>query len=113
MATVPEVVFPEADVYRSAKYTGENSADLNTLISDFTITNETATHLTFTSGGVSHTVPRDAYLVYQNGAVTDVYINEDDFRDNFSGVASASEHYHELILKSGPALPGAPETPEA
>lgn len=108
MATVPLVVFPEAELFRSAIYTGDNSADLNSLISDFTITAETASQLTFTSGGTSRTVPHGAYLVYQDGAVTDVYLNENDFREAFGHVSAAGDHYHELILKSGVAIPGAP-----
>lgn len=109
MATVPEVVFPEADLFRAVKYSGDNSGDINTLISDFTITAETATNLTFTSAGVSRTVPRNAYLVYQDGAVTDVYLNEQDFREAFGNIAAAASHYHELVLKSGPAIAGTPE----
>lgn len=107
MATTPEVVFPEDDLFRFVTYTGDNSADLNNLISDFQITQETATQLTFTSAGQSRTVPRNSYLVYQAGAVTDVYLNENDFRAAFGGVASAVAHYHELKLATGPAIPGA------
>lgn len=104
MATVPQVVFPEGELYRSAVYTGDNSADLNTLIDDFAITGETATTLTFTSAGTSYSVPRDAYIVWRDGAVTDTFLNEDDFREAFGDVASASAHYHEVVLKSGPAI---------
>lgn len=109
MATIPEVVFPEGELFRSAIYTGDNSADLNSLITDFTITGETATTLSFTSGGTARSVPHGAYLVYQDGAVIEVYLNEADYRQNFAGVASASPHYHELVLKTGPAIAGAGE----
>jgi hypothetical protein len=109
MATEPTVVFPEADVYRYAIYTGDNSADLNSLISDFTITGETPAGLDFTSGGTAYSVPPGGYVVYQNGVVTNVYLNADDLHDNFTGVVSAAEHYHELVLKSGPALAGSGE----
>jgi hypothetical protein len=104
MATVPLVVFPEAELYRAAVYVGDNSADLNALIDDFTITSETATTLNFTSAGTAYSVPRNAYIVYRDGAVTDTFLNEEDFLDNYGDVASASEHYHEVVLKSGPAI---------
>lgn len=109
MATTPQVVFPEAELYRYAVYTGDNSADLNSLISDFTITGETATELSFTSGGVARVVPHDAYLVWQDGAVTDVYLNENDFREAFGISASATDHFHELTLMTGPAIAGGTE----
>lgn len=109
MATTPQVVFPEDELYRKVSYTGDNSADINNLISDFTITGETATNLTFVSGGETRTVPRNSILVYQAGTVTDVYLNDQDLRSAFGDVASASEHYHELVLKTGPAISGAEE----
>lgn len=104
MATVPQVVFPEAELSRSLVYTGDNSADLNSLINDFTITGETATTLNFTSAGTTYSVPRNAYIVYRDGAVTDTFLNENDFMDAYGDVASASDHYHEVVLKSGPAI---------
>jgi hypothetical protein len=104
MATVPLVVFPEAELYRAAMYVGDNSADLNALIDDFTITGETATVLSFTSAGTAYSVPHDAYIVYLNGVVTHTFLNENDLLDNFGDVASPSAHYHEVVLKSGPAI---------
>lgn len=108
MATTPLVVFPEAELYRAVLYTGSNSADINALIDDFTITGETATHLTFTSAGVSRTVPHGSYIVYQDGAVTEVYLNENDFREAFGDAAGAVDHYHEVTLKSGLGIAGMP-----
>lgn len=104
MATTPLVVFPEAELYRAVVYTGSNSADINALIDDFTINGETATHLTFTSAGLQQVVSHGSFLVYQNGAVTDVYLNEDDFREAFGDVASAVDHYHEITLKTGTGI---------
>lgn len=109
MATTPQIVFPEDDLFRSVTYTGDNSADLNSLITDFTITGETATSLTFTSAGQSQTVPRGAYLVYQGGAVTDVYLNENDYRAAFGALTSVADHYHEIKLATGGAITGAPQ----
>jgi hypothetical protein len=104
MASVPLVVFPEGELFRALTYTGDNSADLNSLIEDFTITSETATTLSFTSAGTAYSVPRNSYVVYREGVVTNTYLNEDDFMEAFGDVASATDHYHEVILKSGPAI---------
>ena len=103
MAILPEVVFPEAELYRSVVYTG-NSAEINALIADFTITGETATELSFTSGGTPYTVEHGAYIVYQNGIVTHTFLNVDDYRDNFGSVVPAAAHNHQVILTSGPAI---------
>lgn len=103
MAILPEVVFPEDELYRSVIYTG-NSAEINALIADFTIANETATELSFTSGGTPYVVAHDGYIVYQNGVVTHTFLNVDDYRDNFGSVVPAAAHHHQVILTSGPAI---------
>lgn len=106
MASTPQLIFPEEEVYRALLYTGTNSADLNSLISDFTIISEGGGNLTFSSDGVNYTVVTDGYVVYRQGIVTNVFLNEDDFLDTFTGVPStALEHYHEVVLTSGTGIP--------
>lgn len=96
---------------RAVQYDGTNSADLAALIDDFTVTSETATTLNFTSNGVTLSVPRNGWLAYHQGMVTaeDVFANEDDFRDQYTDLASADQHVHDLILTSGPAKPAPAE----
>lgn len=88
---------------RAAQYTGDNSADLNAEISDFSIVSETPTQLVFTSGGTQHTVARNGYVSWYQGSVTDVFQNRDDYEETFSAVATLANHVHDLVLTTGPA----------
>lgn len=109
MAT-PEFVFPEGEIYRSLQYDGNNSSQLNAEIADFTITSEAAGVLSFTSNAVAYNVSTDGYVVYLNGVVTDVFLNDDDLNDNYGALtATAVEHYHTLELHTSVGIPGAPE----
>lgn len=90
-------------------YDGTNSAKIAEHIADFTVTGETTTELTFTSGGTTRTVPRGGYIDYTSGVVTAVYANEDDLNDAVVAV-SAQDHVHDVVLHSGGAKP-APEYP--
>jgi hypothetical protein len=104
MATEPVSI---AQDRKSVKYTGTNSAEIAALIPDFTVTGETATTLSFTSLGVSYTVPKNGYITYWEGAVREApFANEDDFRDVYRD-AVAMDHVHELKLRTGLGL--APE----
>lgn len=106
MASTSQLVFPEENAFRALIYTGSNSGDLNSLISDFTITGEAGGNLNFTSDGVAYMVPTDGYVVYSQGVVTDVFLNEDDFLDTYATLPSlVLNHYHEIVLASGPGLP--------
>lgn len=105
MATVPTPVF---EARHSVQYTGTNSAEIAALINDFNVTGETATELTFTSGGQTYVLPRLGRIVYAQGVVEDTFNNDDDYRDAWSEQA-LDEHIHEVVLKSGPAK--MPENP--
>lgn len=86
-------------------YDGTNSADLAAAIEDFTVVTETPTQLTFTSNGQNLTVARNGYVVAAHGMVApeDVFANKDDFEDEYSDVATHTDHVHELKLVTGPA----------
>lgn len=99
MATVPVPVFESR---HGVKYDGTNSAELAALIADFTVTAETANQLTFTSGGQTFNVARNGYIVYAQGTVSDVYANEDDYRDAWSE-QSLDDHIHDVVIPTGPA----------
>jgi len=94
--------------HRAIRYSGTNSGKIAELIADFTVTAETATDLTFTSGGASHTVARDGWIAYAQGVVTDVFNNADDFADAFTKVSN-TDHVHDLALHTGGAKPPCPE----
>lgn len=104
---MPTTPINVAEARKAVQYTGTNSAEIAALIDDFTVTNETATTLTFTSGGLSLTVPRDGYLVYFQGKVAaeDVFANADDFHDVYADLAATAGHVHQIVLTSGPAMP--------
>lgn len=100
---------------QAVQYTGEagNSADIAAAIPDFTVTNETATNLTFTSLGTSYTVPRGGWITYWQGAVRETpFANTDDFRDVYRDTETLLEHVHDLKLTTGPGYL-APEEPAA
>jgi len=82
------------------QYDGTNSADIAEKINDFTVVTETTNDLTFTSGGATFNVARNGHIVWQNGAVTGVFQNDDDFGDAWAKVAPAC-HEHKLVLKTG------------
>lgn len=107
---MPTTPINVAEARKAVQYTGTNSAEIAALIYDFTVTNETATTLTFTSAGQTMSVARDGYLVYFQGKVApeDVFANADDFHDVYSDLAATAGHVHEVILTSGPAkaVPG-------
>lgn len=107
---MPTTPINVAEARRAVQYTGTNSAEIAALIDDFTVTNETATELTFTSGGQSLSVLRNGYLVYFQGKVAaeDIFANADDFHDVYADLAETSGHVHDLILTSGPAKTATP-----
>lgn len=104
---MPATPIPVIEARVGYKYDGTNSADLAAAIDDFTVVTETATQLTFTSGGQNLTVLRNGYVVAAHGMVTpeDVFANEDDFRDEYADFSEARDHMHEIVLTSGPAKP--------
>lgn len=101
MPTEPIDIVTDA---KAVQYTGTNSGEIAALIPDFTVTAETPTELTFTSLGVSYTVPVNGFITYWQGAVRETpFANEDDYRDAYR--AAAVDHVHVISLTSGPALP--------
>lgn len=103
MATTPVKVVTNR---LAVKYDGTNSAAIAALIDDFTVTAETAATLTFTSNGVTYTVPTGAWITYWEGAVREEpFANDDDFRDLYRTDDLEEAHYHQVTLTSGPALP--------
>jgi hypothetical protein len=105
---MPATPLPVVEARKGYLYDGTNSADLAAAIDDFTVVSETATELTFTSGGQNLTVARNGYIVAAHGMVdpADVFANEDDFRDAYMDT-DATSHVHDLILTTGPAKPAA------
>jgi hypothetical protein len=85
-------------------YNGTNSAHIAAIISDFTVTGETSTELTFTSGGQTFTVARDGYIAYAAGVVTQVFNTGEDLHHTYATV-SAAGHVHDLVLTSEPGKP--------
>lgn len=100
MALTPLRVF---EARSAAQYTGTNSADLNTAISDFTIVSENATGLTFTSGGTTYAVAPNGYVAWYQGEVTDVFQNQNDFDEVYATEQAMATHVHDLVLTTGPA----------
>lgn len=99
MATIPISVVQDR---QAVQYTGTNSAEIAALIDDFTVTGEVGGVLSFTSLGVSYTVPTNGYITYWEGAVREMpFANEDDFLDRYREDA-VSAHVHDLILTTGP-----------
>jgi hypothetical protein len=100
---MPAVPMPVFEARNSYQYDGTNSADLAAAITDFTVVTETPTELTFTSGGQNLTVVRGGYLVESGGSVaaTDIFANADDFGDVYTQVRAATEHVHDILLKTG------------
>lgn len=88
----------------AAQYDGTNSADLNAAISDFTIVSESGAGLTFTSGGTQYTVAPNGYVAWYQGAVTEVFQNQQDFEETYA-TETAVSHVHDLVLTTGPAKP--------
>lgn len=91
---------------RAVKYDGTNSGNLNAAISDFQITSETPTHLTFTSGGQSFTVARNGWVAWYQGEVTEVFQNDSDYQSVYTAATALANHVHDLVLTTGPAKPG-------
>lgn len=61
------------DRVKAIQYTGSNSAEINGLISDFTITSEGAGVLHFDSGGTPFTANTDDWVRYTQGYVINVH----------------------------------------
>jgi hypothetical protein len=110
MPASPIPVFESRNAYL---YDGTNSAQLAEAIHDFTVVSETATELTFTSGGQNLTVVRGGYLVDAGGIVApeNIFANADDFHDVYAEVATTTSHVHDVILTSGPAKPAGGTAP--
>jgi hypothetical protein len=88
----------------AAQYTGQNSADFNTEIGDFTITNENASGLTFTSAGQSYMVAPNGYIAWYNGQVSEVFQNQDDYLDTYAEVDTEAALNHVHYLTTGPGV---------
>jgi hypothetical protein len=88
---------------RAAKYTGQNSADFNNAISDFTIVSENAQGLTFTSGGHQYTVAPNGYIAYYQGEVTDVFQNQNDYEGAYTEAITelSLNHVHDITTGTG------------
>lgn len=94
---------PVVDARVAYLYDGTNSADLAAKIDDFTVVGEDATQLTFSSGGVQLTVPKNGYIVAEQGKVVqeDIFANEDDFLDVNMKLTQALDHKHDIKLQTG------------
>jgi len=101
---MPAMAMPVFEARNAYTYDGTNSADLAAAIFDFTVVSETATELTFNSGGVNLTVVRGGWLVESGGVVTaeNIFANADDFHDVYTEVRAATTHVHDIVLKTGP-----------
>jgi|SRR5687768_13580629 len=91
---------------QAAQYTGQNSADFNNEISDFSIVSENAQGLTFTSGGQERFVAPNGYIAWYQGEVTDVFQNENDYREVYADLSAeiALNHVHTLTTSTGQAV---------
>lgn len=105
MAATP---IPVIEARTGYLYDGTNSPDLAAAIDDFTVVSETATLLTFTSGGNTLTVPKNGYVVAHNSEVApaDVFSNADDFYDIYAAHHHL-DHVHEIKWVTTVALPAA------
>lgn len=103
MALDPKSVF---QARKADKYTGTNSADFAAEIADFTVNSEDASGLTFTSGGATYTVAPNGYIAWYGTAVTEVFQNEDDYRDAYSQLDDALmlNHVHDIATGPGRAV---------
>jgi len=101
MALDKSLVF---EARNAAQYTGTNSADFNTEIADFTVVSENAAGLTFNSGGQQYSVPPNGYVVWLGTAVTEVFQNEDDFRDVYSDLTGELGLNHIHYIATGPGV---------
>jgi hypothetical protein len=88
---------------QAAQYTGQNSADFASEISDFTVVSENAQGLTFTSGGEQYTVAPNGYVAWYQGTVSDVFQNEDDYRDTYADLNTeiSMNHVHDITTSTG------------
>lgn len=100
MALTPSRVFESRN---AAQYTGSNSADFAEGIADFTVNSEDAQGLTFTSGGQQYTVAPNGYVAWYQGQVSDVFQNEDDYRDVYAdlGTEISMNHVHDITTGTG------------
>ena len=87
----------------SAQYTGTNSADLAAGINDFTVVAETPNSLSFMSGGHQYTVAKNGYVTWYQGAVTEVFQNQDDYSDAYAELETELplNHVHDLTTGKG------------
>jgi hypothetical protein len=99
MALQPKSVF---EARMADKYTGTNSADFADGIADFTVVSESASGLTFTSGGETFTVAPNGYIVWFGTAVVEVFQNEDDYRDAYTVLDEAVSLNHTHSIATGP-----------
>ena len=99
---MPLVTSRVFEARNAAQYNGANSGDLASEISDFTVVSETPTSLTFTSGGQQHTVARNGYIAWYQGEVTDVFQNQDDYRDAYASLDTDLPLNHVHDLTTGP-----------
>lgn len=61
------------DKVKAIQYTGSNSAEIDSLITDFTIVSETGGVLTFTSSGGNFIAATSDYIKYTQGFVLNTY----------------------------------------
>jgi hypothetical protein len=110
---VPAEAITVVEARKAYLYDGTNSADLAAAIDDFTVVTETATELTFTSGGVNLVVPRNGYVVAAQGKVAaeDIFANADDFHDVFSDISEVVAHVHDIVLTSSTGKPAPAPAP--
>lgn len=85
---------------KAVLYTGTNSAEIDALITDFTITSEDATTLFFTSQANAYHVHIGGYVTYWNDAVhEDPFANADELHNTYREEVSV-DHVHELKLRT-------------
>lgn len=95
---MPAIPIAIAEDRKAVQYDGTNSAEIATLIDDFTVISEVGGVLTFTSLGVSRTVPTNGWITYWQGAVREAtFANDDDFRDVYRNLEEMV-HVHDLKL---------------
>jgi hypothetical protein len=99
---MPAIPITVTEDRHAVKYDGTNSADIEALITDFTVTGETATALSFTSLGVPYTVALNGWVTYWQGAVREApFANDGDFRDVYRDSDVLLAHVHDLKLVTG------------
>ena len=104
MAATAIAVVPKT---RAVQWDGTNSADIDALISDFTIISETSTHLTMQSSTATHVCPLNGFILFDEAGVVYDIVQSAAFPGRFHQLALADQLADlEATVEALPAVVG-------